>query len=153
MEQIMRAEVSPPLEKVNVMESVVQPANDERFAERSRIALMESDRALRAVMVRSLLRVGCVVSFKCNQAEVVEALQAGVLHGVVMAAELDFHDMAALDAANVQHVPIVVLTHAPPALHAFNSHSSLRFLQKPFDMRDLFVHLNLSQSAKIVSNR
>jgi len=126
------------------------PASEERFAERRRIVLLENDRALCNVITRSLLRLGCVVTFKRSYDQVLCALREANVHGVVMALELDGAQLAALTAANSGQVPIVVLTHAPPAPHQADLYPSLRLLQKPFDMRELFTLLNLPQQAKIV---
>lgn len=122
----------------------------EEFAERRRIALLESDAPLRAVIVRALLRVGCVVTFKRRCAQIIAALRMDELQGVVLALPIDESQAELLIEANIHHVPIVVLMNAPPLPQLARRAPNLRFLQKPFDMRELFTQLHLPHEAKII---
>ena len=124
---------------------------DDGFLERRRIALLECDTALRAVMVRALLRIGCIVTFKHHHEQVTTALQSGELGGVVLALPMDEAQLATLLEANVQRIPIVVLTDTSPPLHLAQRDPSLHFLQKPFDMRELLTLLNLPHKATIIT--
>ncbi len=123
------------------------------FTNRARIALLEPDPTLRAVIVRSLLRMGCVVTFKRTLAQVSECLRAGTVHGALVAWELNAEEMTALNDANVNRVPVVVLTETAPPPPGTAARDPLRFLQKPFDMRELFTQLNLTQAPKVLNIR
>jgi DNA-binding response OmpR family regulator len=126
-------------------------AGDERFAERRRIALLEYDPALRPVIIRTLLRLGCVVSAKRDLAHVLETLQTGPVDGVVLAlAAADAASFAALQAANCQRVPVVVLTDEPVEPYLQQLFPSIHVLQKPFDARALLSDLGLPEKATIL---
>ena len=116
---------------------------DDDFARRWRIALLEDDRALRAVIVVSLLRVGCIIRFAHAVEPVCAELRDGMLQGAIIAGELSAPQLAALRAANAQRAPIIVLTNAPCGPGCSDAETSLRFLPKPFDMRELFALLDL----------
>lgn len=130
--------------------AVEHAEGEERFAERRRIALMEPDTALRNVLVRTLLRLGCIVSIKRSPEQVMEALQDGLTDGVVVALEADLPWAERLHAANARQVPVVILCDSSPDPYLTNQWPSLSFLQKPFDMRELLVHLHLPEKAKII---
>jgi len=126
---------------------------EERFAERRRIALLEGDTALRPVLIGTLLRLGCVVSVKHHITQVIETLQCGPVDGAVVALEGDLSLLEALAAANHGAVPVVVLSDVLPEPHMVKQFPSIRFLQKPFDMRELLNLLHLPQKAVIVRGR
>ena len=128
----------------------MQAQDDEQFAERRRIALMEPDPKLRAVLIRTLLRLGCVVSAKRSQAQMIEAIQTGPLDGAIVALEADAMLADSLCAANNHRAAIVVLTSVPVEPHLVEQFSSICFLQKPFDMRELLAQLRLPLKALIV---
>jgi DNA-binding response OmpR family regulator len=127
-----------------------QPEAEERFATRRRIALLEEDPALRPVVIRTLLRLGCVVSAKRCIAQVIETLRTGPVDGAVVALEGELSLLDALAAANHGAVPVVVLTDGLPEPHMLERYRSIRFLQKPFDMRELLASLQLPQKAVVV---
>jgi DNA-binding response OmpR family regulator len=127
-----------------------QTPSEEQFGERRRITLLEPDPALRAVVIRSLLRLGCVVSTKRSREQVIDALETGPIDGAIIALEADASLAAALHTANHLRAPIVVLTNFPAEPRMMESFSSILFLQKPFDMRELLAHLRLPQKAFIV---
>src|SRR6476620_11216024 len=87
---------------------------EECFAERRHIVLMESDASLRPVIVRTLLRLGCVVRFKHSLADVVETMQEGWPDGAVVALDADAEMAACLQAANRRQMPVVVLIQTAP---------------------------------------
>ena len=125
-------------------------AGDERFAERRRIALLEYDPALRPVIIRTLLRLGCVVSTKRDLAHVLETLQTGPVDGVVLALAADAASFAALQAANCRQVPVVLLTDEPVEPYLQQLFPSIHVLQKPFDARALLGDLGLPEKATIL---
>ena len=120
------------------------PSAREHFAERRRIALLEPDRALRSVLARTLLRLGCVVSLARDLEQVLEALRDGRLDGAVVALDVDARTLALLQSANGRGVPVVVTTDEP---HPANHGALVHCLLKPFDTRDLLAHLNLPHKA------
>ncbi len=146
----MSTDVSARVRDMDFRETVSAEEGEERFAERRRIALMEPDAALRSVLVRTLLRLGCIVSFKRSPEQVIETLQEGPIDGTVVALDADTPWAAHMHAANLHQVPIVILSDAPPDPHLTKQLPSVRFLQKPFDMRDLLVHLHLPEKARII---
>lgn len=125
-------------------------AGTERFAERRRIALLEYDPALRPVIIRTLLRLGCVVSTKRDLAHVVETLQTGPVDGVVLALAADAASFAALQAANACQVPVVILTDEPVEPYLQQLFPAIHVLQKPFDARDLLRWLRLPEKPTIL---
>jgi DNA-binding response OmpR family regulator len=125
-------------------------AGDERFAERRRIALLEHDPALRPVIIRTLLRLGCVVSTKPDLAHVLETLHSGPVDGVVLALAADAASFAALQAANCRQVPVVILTDEPVEPYLQQLFPSIHVLQKPFDARELLRRLQLPEKATIL---
>ena len=131
-------------------ETVSQTQNEDQFAERRRIILMESDSTLRAVLIRNLLRLGCVVSAKRSREQIIEALETEPIDGAIIALEADASVAAALCDANYHQASIVLLTNFPIEPRLREQFSSLLFLQKPFDMRELLVFLHLPQKALIV---
>ena len=138
------------MREIENRETASQAQGEEQFADRRRIALMESDNTLRAVMIRNLLRLGCVVSCKHSQQQMLEALETGPIDGAIIALEANASLAQALDAANNQRASIVVLTNFPIEPRLREQFSSIHFLQKPFDMRELLVFLHLPQKALIV---
>jgi len=138
------------MREIENRETTSQAQGEERFAERPRIVLMEPDNTLRAVMIRNLLRLGCVVSCKHSREQVLEALETGPIDGAIIALEADASLVAALDAANSKRTSIVVLTNFPIEPRLTAQFSSIHFLQKPFDMRELLSHLSLPQKALII---
>jgi hypothetical protein len=139
-----------PTAAVPQAESLGPAEREPRFAERRRIAVLEHDRALRPVVIRTLLRLGCVVSAKHEFAQVTEALQAGPIDGAVVALGGDGTCLPALQSANASAVPIVVLLDQPVEPHLQARYPALRFLQKPFDMRELLAQLGLPEKATIL---
>ena len=139
-----------PTAAVQQAENMLPAEREPRFAERRRIAVLEHDRALRPVVIRTLLRLGCVVSAKHELAQLTEALQAGPIDGAIVALAGDGAYLPALQCANVSAVPVVVLLDGPiePRLKA--RYPALRFLQKPFDMRELLAQLGLPEKATIL---
>jgi len=131
-------------------ESLLPAGREPRFAERRRIAVLENDHALRPVVIRTLLRLGCVVSAKHELAQVTEALQVGPIDGAVVALGGDGACLAALQSANACLVPVVVLLDQPAEPHLKVRYPALRFLQKPFDMRELLAQLGLPEKATIL---
>ena len=125
-------------------------ASDERFAERRRIALLETDPALRPVIIRTLLRLGCVVSTKRDLPHVLKTLQTGPVDGVVLAHAADAASFAALQAANCRQVPVVVLTDEPVEPYLQQLFPTIHVLQKPFDARALLSDLGLPEKATIL---
>jgi DNA-binding response OmpR family regulator len=123
---------------------------EERFAERRRILLLEPDAALRAVLVRSLLRLGCIVRAKRHPQQVVDALPDEAIDGAVVALDEVMSWAPQLAAANPRQAPVVVLSYVPPDPYLIEQLPSLCFLQKPFDMRDLLAQLHLPEKAKLV---
>lgn len=128
--------------------TMAQAEDEARFAERRRIALMEPEAALRSVLVRTLLRLGCIISLTRNPQQLIELLQDGMLDGAVVALEADSLWAARLHAVNSRRVPIVILGDSPPGPYVTKQLSSLYFLQKPFDTRELLEHLHLPEKAK-----
>jgi DNA-binding response OmpR family regulator len=128
----------------------VPTAGDDRFAERRRIALLEYDPALRPVIIRTLLRLGCVVSAKRDLAQVLETLQTGPVDGVVLALAADAASLAALQAANCGQVPVVILTDEPVEPYLQQLFPAIHVLQKPFDARALLSDLGLPEKATIL---
>jgi DNA-binding response OmpR family regulator len=126
---------------------------EERFAERRRIALLERDTALRSVVIRNLLRLGCVVSAKRDVAQVIEALESGLADGAVVALERDNPLLETLAAAVRGPAPVIVLCDVLPEPHMVKRFAGLRFLQKPFDMRELICCLRLPPHAVIVRGK
>ncbi len=121
---------------------------DLRFADRARIALFERDPALRPVIIRSLLRLGCVVSAKRDLGRLQTALQEGLLHGAVADLEFDVLSLEALDDANRSHVPLAVLTDIQVEPYLRAQFPTLSFIQKPFDIRVLFDALKLPRKPR-----
>jgi DNA-binding response OmpR family regulator len=152
VENEMGAEMSVELnvQTVAYRELDTQLEAEERFAVRRRIALLEDDPALRPVVIRTLLRLGCVVSAKHCIAQVIETLRTGPVDGVVVALEGELSLLYELAAANDGAVPVVVLTDELPEPHMVEQFRSIRFLKKPFDMRELLASLQLPQKALVV---
>ena len=131
-------------------ESTPHADGEARFAERRRILLLEPDAALRAVLVRSLLRLGCIVRAKRHPQQVIDALPNEFIDGAVIALDEAMSWAPQLAVANLRQVPVVVLSYAPPEPYLVKQLPSLCFLQKPFDMRDLLAQLHLPERAKLV---
>jgi DNA-binding response OmpR family regulator len=132
-------------------ESTPHAVEDERFAERRRIALMEPDSALRSTLVRFLLRLGVVVTFKHAPPKVIEAMNDGNLDGAIVALESDSPWIAEIRQANMmRQIPIVILTNASPGPHEVEVTGGVRFLVKPFDVRELCELLRLPPKARII---
>ena len=146
----MSSQVYTSISATEYHEMLAHEQGEDRFAERRRIAVMEHDHALRAVVIRSLLRLGCVVSAKRTMEQIIMALQTGPIDGAIICLEADDTLSATLQAANHHQVPIVVLTDRPVEPHSTEQFDTIRFLQKPFDMRELLVHLHLPQKATII---
>jgi DNA-binding response OmpR family regulator len=135
-------------------ETILQAhGGEEQFAERRRISLLESDTALRPVLIGILLRLGCVVSARRELAQVIEALQTGPLDGAIVALEPDHARLAALCTANQHNVPIVVLMDSAVDPLTASQFPGIHFLQKPFDVRQLLAKLNLPEKATILTER
>ena len=134
---------------IQTMQVGAPPVRDERFAARKRMVLLEPDPALRAVLVRSLLALGCVVSAKHETQQVIEALRCGPLDGAVIAFVSDTA-LAALQSANVRGVPLVVLTESAVEPRWLEKFPAIRFVRKPFDTRQLLTALELPQKAILV---
>ncbi len=127
-----------------------EPAPDEggaRFAERRRIVLLEPEVPLRAVLVRTLLRLGCIVSLTRGLDQVLEALRESEPDGALVALEADARTAALLEAANRRQIPIVVMCFASPEPHLLKRFAPIHFLVKPFDTGDLLAHLRLPEKA------
>jgi DNA-binding response OmpR family regulator len=124
--------------------------SEECFAERRHIVLMESDESLRPVIVRTLLRLGCVVRFKHSLADVVETMREGWPDGAVVALDPDAELAARLQAANRRQAPLVVLIQTAPDPLWSRQMPGVRFLEKPFDVRELCALLKLPLRAPIV---
>jgi DNA-binding response OmpR family regulator len=152
VENEIRAEMSVELnaQTVAYRELDTQPEAEDRFAVRRRIALLEKDPALRPVVIRTLLRLGCVVSAKHCIAQVIETLRTGPVDGAVVAFEGELSLLYELAVANRSAVPVVVLTDGLPEPHMVEQFRSIHFLQKPFDMRELLASLQLPQKAVVV---
>jgi DNA-binding response OmpR family regulator len=120
-----------------------------RFAERRRIVLMEPEGPLRAVLVRTLLRLGCIVSLTRGLDQVLEALRESEPDGALVALEADARTAALLQAANRRQIPIVVMCFASPEPHLLKRFAAMHFLVKPFDTRELLAHLRLPEKAII----
>ena len=116
----------------------------ERSGRRRCVLLMEPDASLRSVLVRTLLRRGFVVSLQHEPEQVIAALQEGGCHGVIVALEPDSTWLSRLDThSGESHVPIVALTYAAPGPSDAERLPGICFLQKPFDVADLYGLLNL----------
>jgi CheY-like chemotaxis protein len=122
----------------------------EYFKSRRRIVLHEPYPALRSVIARSLIRLGCVVTFKRSHDEVCALLQdADYLYGAITSVDGDpttaVHQIEHLRAANRHQIPLILLTNWPvgPDQRAEWRHAGMTALSKPFDMRDLLVSLNM----------
>lgn len=127
--------------------------SDECFAERRHIVLMESDASLRPVIVRTLLRLGCVVRFKHSLADVVESMGEGWPDGAVVALDANAELATCLQAANGRQMPVIVLMQTAPDPLWGRQFPGVRFLEKPFDMRELCALLKLPLQAPIVPAR
>ena len=128
-------------------ESIPNADTEERFAERRRIALMEPDAALRSTLVRFLLRLGCVVTFKHIPPKVIESLHEGTLDGAIVALESGSPWIAEIQHANTERqIPIVILMNTSLGPREMEEIAGVRFLVKPFDVRDLSELLGLPQS-------
>jgi CheY-like chemotaxis protein len=148
----MNAQINRPFGEVNYRETAAPAAGEERFAERRRIALLEPDSALRSTLVRLLLRLGVIVSFKHHPQNLVESVSEGNLDGAIVALEYNSPWIVAIQNANAQRqIPIVVLTNAPPGPRAVEVVVGVRFLDKPFDARELCELLGLPSKARIVA--
>ncbi len=131
---------------------LTEPEAGERFAERRRIALLEPDPDLRPVLIRTLLRLGCVVSAKRELAQIIETLQTGPVDGAIVALCAQSDCVAALQASNARQATIVVLTDDAVEPHLRRLFPAIHFLQKPFDMRDLLASLGLPEKATILTS-
>ena len=135
------------------VESVIQtvqvaaPPGDMQFVERRRITMLEPDTALRSVMTRCLLALGCVVSAKREFSQVRDALRCGPCDGVIIALGANAAQCAEMQAANTRGVPVVVLSDGAVEPRFASQFPAIRFLRKPFDTRQLLVELKLPQKA------
>ena len=121
--------------------------SEQRFAERHRIVLLEPDDLLRGVLVRTLLRLGCIVNLSRGLDQVLTLLREGGMDGAVVALDAEAHAAALLQDANGRNVPIVVLTYAAPAPDLRKRFATICFLRKPFDTRELLASLRLPEKA------
>ncbi|MBI3733977.1 MAG: hypothetical protein HY259_11060 [Chloroflexi bacterium] len=149
----MNTDVYTPLRPAVPLAHLPPAEGEERFAERRRIVLMEPDPALRSVLVRTLCRLGCIVSLKREPERVVESLGDSLTDGVVVALDADLRWAASLQSANRRQVPVVVLTYALPAPGEAQKLATVHFLRKPFDVGELFTHLHLPDKAQMVRGR
>jgi DNA-binding NtrC family response regulator len=126
---------------------VAAPPGDEQFVERRRISMLEPDTALRSVMTRCLLALGCVVSAKRELAQLREVLCSGPCDGAIISLAVDVAQLSALQAANARDVPIVVLTDGAVEPQIVDQFPAIHFMRKPFDTRQLLVALELPHKA------
>jgi DNA-binding response OmpR family regulator len=148
----MSADLYLPMKLADETETASPPDGEQRFAVRWRIVLMETDGSLRAVLVRTLLRLGCIVSLTRRLEPVLEALRDGGMDGAIVALDAGAHAAALLQAANRRQVPLVVLTVAPPGPDLLKRYPAIRFLRKPFDTRELLAGLNLPEQATLAGD-
>ena len=100
---------------------------------------MEPDAALRSVLVRTLLRRGFVVSLQHGPEQVIAALQEGGCQGVIVALDPDSAWLSRIDTHRGEcDVPIVALTYTAPGPGDVEKLPGICFLQKPFDVADLY---------------
>ncbi|MBI5876444.1 MAG: hypothetical protein HZB53_02235 [Chloroflexi bacterium] len=126
------------------------PADREEFAARPRLLLMEPDPALRRVLASALLRLGCVLNFKRDLESLKATIATGDYSGAIVALDTDLAPVIQLSSAAPPGFRLAIVAHAPPDPVLARRLPDVRFLQKPFDLRELLVILNLPARAEII---
>ena len=127
------------------------PEEREEFATRPRLLLLEPDPALRRVLASTLLRLGCVLNFKRDLESLITTLAGGEYSGAIVALDTDLAPAIRLGASAPPGARLAILANTPPDPLLIRQLPSACFLQKPFDLRELLVALNLPDKAQIVT--